>query len=117
MKEVWYFVITFIGFYILYLLLVVLRKKGLYNFKSCTEVSFLQKKYSLDLENISLKSLANTVALANSFLVSGTLFIVSVIDNLIIKIIVAAGVMVPFILILYHFIGIYYRKKGKIKHV
>lgn len=111
MKELFYFIITFVIIYGLYLLLVVLRKKGLAKFENSTEVLYLQKKYQIHLKKISIKSLANTVALANSFLVSLVVFLVSVIDSFILKIIIAALIMIPMILLLYHFIGTHYKKK------
>lgn len=111
MKELIYFIITFVLIYLLYLVLVILRKKGLTKFEKSTEVLYLQKKYKINLKKISVKSLANVVGLTNSFLIALVVFLVSVIDNFLLKFVIAFLIMIPMILILYHFIGVYYKKK------
>jgi len=111
MIELVYFIVTFTILYLIYLLTIVFRKKGLKKFKKSTEVNILKNKYKLDLEKINMKKLANTIALSNSFLIATTVFLVSVIENFTLKIIIACTVMLPFILVLYHFIGTYFKKK------
>ncbi len=111
MEEVFYAVISFFLIYILYLVLIVFRKKSLKNFEKSTEVSFLVKKYHLNLRHIKMRNLANVIAFTNSFVVASTVFIVSIVENLVLKIIVAMGVMVPLIIVSYYFIGVHYQKK------
>lgn len=111
MEEVFYAIVSFFLIYFLYLILIVSRKKSLKNFEKSTEVSFLLKKYHLNLKKIKMRNLAHIIALANSFVVASTIFIVSIVENLVLKIIVAMGVMVPLIFVSYYFIGIHYQKK------
>lgn len=111
MKEVIFSLISFFLIYFLYLILVVFREKNLKNFEKSTEVSFLVSRYHLQLKKINKRSLANIIALANSFVVASTIFIVSIVENLVLKIIVAMGVMIPLIFMIYYFIGTYYQKK------
>lgn len=117
MKEVYFALSAFIGIYLLYLFLIVLRKKGLQNFQNSTEITYLTKRYKIKVDKKNIKSLAHTVALANAFVVSITVLCVGVIDNFILQIIVAMGLLVPIILIIYHIVGTIYQKKEKKKHV
>lgn len=111
MKEVIFSLISFFLIYFLYLILIVFRKKSLKNFEKSTEVSFLVSKYHLQLEKINKKHLAHVIAFANAFVVASTVFIVSIVENLVLKIIVAMGVMIPLIFVIYYFIGTHYQKK------
>lgn len=113
MSELFYSIITFICIYTLYLFFVIYRKKSFMHFKNMTEVRFLVAKYQLNLGKMNLKSLAHIIALTNSFLISITVFIVSIIDHFVLKIIIAMGIMIPLILFFYALIGRYYKKKEK----
>ncbi|MDD3341246.1 MAG: hypothetical protein PHN72_03500 [Bacilli bacterium] len=117
MNEVYFALGAFISIYLLYLILIVLRKKGLDNFENSTEMLFLKKKYHIKVTAQNAKSLAHTVAVSNALVVSLTLLCVSMIDNLPLKIVVAMGVLVPMILVVYSLIGKIYQKKERKKHV
>jgi hypothetical protein len=111
MTELIYFIMTFTILYLFYLILVVLRKKGLEKFKTSTEINILKNKYKLNIEKINMKKIANLIALANSFLIATTVLLVGVVENFVIKIIVSCSIMIPLILVLYHFIGIHFKKQ------
>lgn len=111
MEEVFYAFMSFFLIYFLYLVLIVFRKKSLKRFEKSTEVSFLIRRYRLDLGKIKMRSFANVIAFTNSFVIASTVFIVSIVENLVLKIIVAMGVMIPLIFVSYYFIGTHYQKK------
>lgn len=111
MKELILFCLTFLFIYLIYFIFVIKRKSALANFSRTTEVMYLKKRYKLKKIKLSNKKLANIVALSNSFIISFTVFIVSIISNLILQIVIAMIVMIPLILIVYHFIGLYLKKK------
>lgn len=113
MEEFFLALLSFIFIYILYLIIVVGRKKSLERLDKTTEYMYLKKRYKLKLEKVNKKSLANLIALANSFIIALTVFIVSIVENIALKILLALLVMIPFILIIYHFIGIYLKKKER----
>ena len=117
MNDVYFAVGAFISIYLLYLFLIVLRKKGLDNFENSTEMLYLKKKYHITVTKENGKALAHTIAVSNALVVSLTLLCVSMIENLPLKIIVAMGVLVPMILLVYSIIGKIYQKKERKKHV
>lgn len=111
MVEFLYFVITFIVIYLLYFFLVIQRKNVLKKFENSTEVMYLKKKYQLDINKVNIKSLAHQIACANAFLLSFTVFLVGIIKNIFLKLLLSIFIMIPLILITYHIIGLYYKKK------
>ncbi len=111
MEELILFCLTFLLIYLIYFIFVIKRKNALENISKTTEVMYLKKRYKLKKIKLSNKKLANIIALSNSFIISFTVFIVSIISNLILKILIAMIIMIPFILIVYHFIGLYLKKK------
>lgn len=111
MEEIWFSIVSFFLIYFLYLILIVFRKKSLRRFQNSTEVSFLVHRYHLNLKKIKMCSLAHTIAFTNAFVIASTIFIVSIVENLVVKILVAMGVMIPLIFVSYYFIGTYYQKK------
>lgn len=115
MKEVILYGLCFIFVYLIYLCLVVFRKKKLTKYRTSTEVRYLEARYNVDIDKINLKLLANTMALANAFIIANTVTIISFIDNLIIKLMVGFVVLVPMILLVYHLLGKYYQKKYGMK--
>lgn len=103
--------IIFIIIYLFYLFFVILRKKKLEKFKDNTYVNYLVKIYKLDRNKLNIKSLAHLLALSNAFIVSTTFTIVSFIDNFIIMLLVAVVVLIPLLLIVYHIIGKYLKRR------
>ena len=118
MKQVLIYIGTFVIAYLFYLIFVLNRKNILKKFPNGKEMSYLKIKYGVKINDDNLKKIANKVCLANSFILATTVFIVSLIDSLILEILVALPVLLILILVLYHIIGTYYRKKqGGSKHV
>ena len=105
------YVVTFIIAYLFYLVFVLSRKNVLKKFPEGKEMSYLKYKYGIKINDKNLKSIANKVFLANSFILSTTVYVVCLFDNLFIEILVGLVVLIVLILILYHLIGTYYRKK------
>lgn len=102
---------TFVFVYLIYLFLVILRKKKIAKYKDSTEVKYLQSKYRLDLKKINMTTLAHLLSLTNAFIIAVTIFVTSLVENLILKLMVGFIVLFPMILIMYHLIGINLNKK------
>lgn len=117
MIEVYFALGSFLAIYLLYLFLIIIRKKGLDHFENCTEIMYLKKRYHIKVTAQNRKSLAHTVALSNALVVSLTVLCVGMISNMVLQIVVAMGLLVPMILIIYHIVGKIYQKKEKKKHV
>ena len=114
MKYVGIFVTTFLIIYLLYLFTVILNKKKLQKFKSSTQALYFIRKYKVKVVDANVKLLANSVALTNAFIMSTAITIVEMVDNYVLKILVAFVVIVPLILGLYHLVGKYMlRREGK----
>ena len=105
MFELIFWLICFVVVYLLYFLLVVNNKKKLKKYHDSTEIKFLKNKFKIDIEKIGIKKLANIMALVNAFIISTTILIIEIINNLILKMIVGFIILIPFILITYTLVG------------
>ena len=106
---------AFIIIYLLYLLTVILRKKKLEKFKNNTYVKYLEMVYHIDINKVDIKKLANTIALTNSFIVSLTMYLVSITESLFLKLLLAVAIFIPLQLLFYHLIGKKYQKGSRRK--
>ena len=117
MKELILYLITFIIAYLFYVVFVLCRRSVLVKFPEGKEIKYLKIKYGVKINENNLKKIANKVCLANSFILATTVYVVCLFDSLFIKVIVGLSTLVFLILILYHIIGTYYRKKQGGKNV
>ena len=85
--------------------------------KELVEIKYLVKRYKLDLEKISYKQLLQIVALVSSFDISLVVSTIMLIENFILSIIVGFILTILLILLSYHFVYVFYKKKGMIKNV
>lgn len=114
MKYVIIYLITFCVIYLLYFLLVVNRKKAINKFKNSMEVKYLMNKYSVNIDKVNIKKLANMVALSNSFIITTVFIVIIFIDNFILKMLVAFVILFPLIIIIYWLLGkILKKEEGK----
>ena len=97
--------ISFILIFIVYYILILRNEKTLEKFKKSTEILYLKKLYKIKINQHNLKSIAYKVVLANCLIISLTIYIVSIVDNIALKIFVSMGVMIPLIIIIYHILG------------
>ncbi len=115
MKEMLFYGIVFIILYLSYVLFVIIRKKKLTQFRNNTYVKYLENVYHLDMSTISIKGLAHVIALANATIITVTLCVVGMTNNLLLKMLLAFAVLIPFQLLVYHIIGKSYQIKHKRK--
>ena len=115
MKEILFYGIVFIILYLSYVLFVIIRKKKLDKFRNNTYVKYLENVYHLDMSRISIKALAHVIALANAVIITTTLWGVSITNNLLLKMLLAFAILIPFQLLVYHIIGKSYQIKHKRK--
>ncbi len=102
---------VFILLYLFYLITVINRKGKLDKFFEGVEITYLKKRYKLSLKKINKKALAHTIALTNSFIVSITILTVFIVDNYILKLMIAFIILMPLIIISYHIIGVNLKRK------
>lgn len=111
MKELILYLITFIVAYLFYVVFVLCRKNVLEKFPNGKEMTYLKIKYGVKVNDKNIKSIANKVFLANSFILSTTVYVVCLFDNIFIEILLGLVTLIALILILYSIIGTYYKKK------
>ena len=111
MKSFIVYLIMFLLVYLFYIIFVLCRKNILKKFPNGKEMQYLKFKYGVKVNDTNIKKIANSVFLANSFILSTTVLAISFFDGLILEIVVGLVTLVLLMLIIYHLIGIYYKKK------
>ena len=105
------FLFCFVIVYLFYYLVIVRRKQGLEAFKVGKQLQFFVNVYKLDPKKLNLKKFANSLAIANAFIIAFTVTIIEFFDNLIIKLLVGFIILLPLILLVYYILGKIYKKK------
>ena len=111
MRDFIFYLIIFVLVYLFYVIFVLCRRSVLRNFPNGKEMKYLKFKYGIKVNDKNIKKIANTVFLGNSFILSTTVFVVCLFDNLVIEILVGLVTLIILLLSVYHLIGIYYKKK------
>jgi len=111
MKDLVFYLVIFVLVYLFYVIFVLSRKNVLKKFPEGKEVRYLKYKYDIKVNEKNLKKMANIIFLANSFILSTTVYVVCLFDNLFIEIIVGIITLVILILGIYHLIGTYLKKE------
>lgn len=121
MQELILFIMSFIFIFILYELFIVSRAKKNYKDKKDDkmpiEVKYLISRYKLDLKKIKYDQLLQMVALVSSLDISIIVSLTVLFDSFILQVVVILVLVAPLILVSYHFVGVFYKKKGMIKDV
>ena len=121
MEEVILFLLTFLLILIIYELFIVRKyrrndidKKE--NEKDPFEILYLVKRYNLDMRKVSYNQLLQLVALVSSFDIALIVSIITRFESFLLILLV--GIILTFIVIIvsYHFIYLFYKKKGMIKN-
>ena len=111
MKELIFYLVTFILIYLFYLIFVLNRKNVLKKFPNGKELRYLKAKYGIKVNDKNLKSIANIVFLANSFIISTTVFVICLFNNFLLEILVGFVTLIILLLVIYHIIVISLKKK------
>ena len=127
MEEVLLFVLTFIFTFVFYQIFIVRRAKKMRkildkkkknknnDYKEVIEITYLVNRYKLDLNKISYNQLLQIVSIVSSLDIAIVVSIVLLIPNFILEILIGLLSMIIIILISYHFVYLFYKKKGMIK--
>ena len=110
------FVFIFILCYLVYLFSNILSKKrNVFNPKKLkVEEAYLISKFNLDMNKINYKKYLHLTAISNSLIFSITLQIVTLVNGMIWQILFSIAILTPLIILVYNFIGKYYKNKGYI---
>lgn len=109
------FLISFIVVFLLYQLFIVRRAKSKKNPKEPFEVTYLTTKYKLDLEKVNYKKLLRVISIVSSFDIALVVSIIVLLKSFILEIIVGFISILVIILVSYHLVYLFYKKKGMIE--
>ena len=118
MQEFILFLLTFFFVFLLYEIFIVSRaKKNKKNGKSKDplEVMYLVRRYKLDLEKVSYNQLLQLVAIISSFDIALIVTVVLHLKSLLLEIGVGLLITIVVIVVSYHLIYLFYKKKGMIQ--
>ncbi len=107
------FLVSFCIVYIIYYLLVIRKQDKLEKFKKSTEVMYLKKVYKIKITKFDMKWLSKRIVFANSIIISVTAFIAALVNHVVVMMLLGFVVLFPTILVCYHILGIYLKKKQK----
>ena len=110
-KELLLFILIFVFVYLFYFIFVLSRKNVFEKVPESKNMLYLKYKYGVKFTEKNTRKIANKVYLANAFILSVTVTVVSMFDSFILGLLVGLIPLIVLILILYHLIGTYYAKK------
>ena len=119
MEEVFLFLLTFITVLIIYEVFIVSKtkkkkSKKKENYKEPVEITYLVKRYHLNMKKIDYNQLLQMVAIVSSFDIALVISIMVHIHNFFLEILVGIISVLVVILISYHLVYIFYKRKGMI---
>ncbi len=118
MEEIVLFCMSFIFIFLLYQFFIVRPAKKNYKNKKekqPAEVKYLISRYKLDMKKVNYYQLLQIVALTSSFDISLICSLIMITNNFILRLLVGIISIILTILISYHLVYLFYKKKGMIK--
>ena len=115
LEEFVLFLLCFFVVLFVYEVFIVNRAKKKKNKKEPMEVRYLVTRYHLDMKKVNYNQLLQIVAIVSSFDIALLVSIVVYINSYLWQIVAVLILVFPVILISYHFVGVFYRKKGMVK--
>ena len=116
LEEFVLFLLCFFSVLLVYEIFIVCKAKK--NKEKCPiEVKYLITRYHLNMKKVDYVQLLQIVALVSSFDISFIVSVVLILDSYLWQILAVLILVLPVILVSYHFVGIGYRKKGMTKDV
>ena len=118
MQELLLFLMCYIVVFLLYQIFIVRRakknRKSKKNRKDPVEVVYLERKYRLDMKKVNYNQLLQIIALVSSFDISVAVSLIMLINNFVLEIVVGFISVFVLIIISYHLVYLFYKKKGMI---
>lgn len=120
MEELILFLMCFVFMFIIYEIFIVAKAKknvrNKKNNKEPIEIKYLVSKYHLDLKKVNYNQLLQIIALVSSLDISIIVTISLFFEGYLIQLLVALVLAIVVILVSYHFVGYFYKKKGMIRN-
>ena len=119
MQEFILFILTYILVFIIYEIFIVSprkrKRKKKKEYKDPVEMQYLINKYHLNMKKISYNQLLQIIAITSSFDIALSVSLILLCKNFWLEILVGALSIIGTILISYHLVYLFYKKKGMIK--
>ena len=121
MQEILLFIMSYVLVFVLYQIFVVSKaKKKMASKKKDKwypiEVNYLVKKYNLDLEKVNYNQLLQLIAITSSLDIALSVNFMLLLKNFLIEVIGGFIFIIVIILVSYHSIYLFYKRKGMIKN-
>jgi len=111
MNEILLYIFIFLLVYLFYVVFVLKRENVFKKFKNGKEISYLKYKYNIKINKENEKKISKSIFLANSFILSTTVSIVFMLENIFLQILVGIFCLIVLILVSYHALGKIYRRR------
>ncbi len=108
MEKLILFSIIFVIIYSFYMIYFIIRRKSK---KKILEVYYLENKYKLDLSGYNMNKVKRHIAFINSFIFTITLFLMSLVDSMALRMLIAFATVMFLILVIYKLLAIVYKNK------
>ena len=90
------------------------RKKKEDTSKELFEIKYLQARYKLDMKKINYNQLLQICAITSSFDISFIVYLIGIINNFILRVLGGFIFTLGIIMLSYHLVYLFYKKKGMI---
>ena len=117
MQEFIIFLLSYLVIFLVYQLFVVKPAKKNKKKKQPTEIKYLVAKYNLDMKKIEYNQLLQIIALVSSFDIALVCSLIMIPTNFFVRLLVGFFSIIIIILVSYHLVYLFYKKKGMIKDV
>lgn len=120
MEEFVLFLLSFIFVFLIYQIFIVRKAKLNGKVKKSKkkkvpiEVTYLEKKYKLNLKKVNYNQLLHIIACVSSFDIALIVLIICLFDNFLLEIIGGFIFTIVIIMLSYHFLYLFYKRKGMI---
>ena len=126
MEELGLFILSFIFVLLIYQIFIIIpakkrknnkskvRKKKEDTSKELFEIKYLQARYKLDMKKINYNQLLQICAITSSFDISFIVYLIGIINNFILRVLGGFIFTLGIIMLIYHLVYLFYKKKGMI---
>ena len=126
MEELGLFILSFIFVLLIYQIFIIIpakkrknnkskgRKKKEDTSKELFEIKYLQARYKLDMKRINYNQLLQICAITSSFDISFIVYLIGIINNFILRVLGGFIFTLGIIMLSYHLVYLFYKKKGMI---
>lgn len=126
MEELGLFILSFIFVLLIYQIFIIRpakkrknnkskgRKKTEDTSKELFEIKYLQARYKLDMKKINYNQLLQICAITSSFDISFIVYLIGIINNFILRVLGGFIFTLGIIMLSYHLVYLFYKKKGMI---